>query len=129
MIAIAVLLTLFASRSSSTITRTVTAQPPDIGSEGAPPERREVRIRCTGSSSTYVSETGDPIGFNGSTWTYPDPEPLCEGSTPGYDRTPVIIAMLLFGGALGILFVGPMQQRLFDRAGPVTSFHDPFRTP
>jgi hypothetical protein len=111
-----------------TIEETVVAEPP-LNEPDLPPETRDVRIECTRSSGQYVNDDGVLIGFNAATFTYPDPAPFCGEARSANQRRGVMIAAVLVLAALGLTFLGPLRQRLFDRSKRITSFHDAYRLP
>jgi len=82
------------------VTRTVAVEPPTVlyDSTARLPEQAEMLIECSPTSSYYVTEGGDMMGFNEATGSPETPGPLCDETRP--QRRLASVAFVL-GGLLG----------------------------
>jgi hypothetical protein len=96
----------------ATFTSTQTLEPP-ANRPDVQPDAVEVRLECTRDGGTFMSDVPD--------WVETNPDSLCGAERAANQRTGVTIAMVLLAGSIGLLLIGPLYQRLFDKS-PMTAF-------
>lgn len=101
------------SAGTFTVTRTVAVEPRSVLNDPMPRITQEVEltIRCTSTSSHYVTDSGAMMGFNEATGTPETPGPLCDDARAQRRRSSAafVVFGLLAGGA--VLVAGLLRDR------------------
>lgn len=115
-VALGVLIAAWFSTATFTVTRTVAVEPPTVlyDSSARLPEQAEMLIECTPTSSYYVTEGGDRMGFNGATGSPETPGPLCDEARAQRRLASVALVLVgLLGGGV-VLVLGRVRDRRAD---------------
>lgn len=101
------------SSATFTVTRTVAVEPPSVLFAPMPrlPAQAEMRIKCSRTSSNYVTEGGETRMFNEATGSPETSGPLCEKARAQRRVASVafVLAGLLGGGV--VLVMGRVRDR------------------
>lgn len=112
-VALGVLGAAWFATATFTVTRTVAVEPPTVlyDSTARLPGQAEMLIECSPTSSYYVTEGGDTMGFNEATGSPETPGPLCDEARAQRRLASVafILAGLLGGGV--VIVLGRVRDR------------------
>ncbi len=115
------------SAGTFTVTRTVAVEPRSVLNDPMPRITQEVEltIRCTSTSSHYVTDSGAMMGFNEATGTPETPGPLCDDARAQRRRSSAafLLVGLLGGGA--IVVAGLLRDRRAADLQTVPALADP----
>lgn len=101
------------STATFTVTRTVVVEPPTVLYDPTArlPEQAEMLIECSPTSSYYVAEGGDRMGFNGATGSPETPGPLCDEARAQRRLASVVFVLAgLLGGGV-VIVLGRVRDR------------------
>lgn len=101
------------STATFTVTRTVAVEPPTVlyDSTARLPEQAAMFIECRPTSSYYVTEGGEVMGFNEATGSPESPGPLCDDARA--QRRVASVAFVLAGllGGAVVIVLGRVRDR------------------